>query len=177
MKIHSYNPYNRDVGFNEKRLNSDDMVVSKTDVEGTIKYANTTMLKIVGLKLEDVVGKKHNISRHPDMPRAVFKMMWDTIEKGEDFYGYVKNITSDGSFYWTFAFVTPDFGKDGQIIGYHSERRAPNVKAIVEISSIYQRLREKESLVSLDEAIEWFYETVLDGKSYHSYIHKLENQL
>lgn len=177
MKTHNYNPYNKDVGFNEKHLNSDDMLVSKTDTEGVIKYANTTMLKIAGLKLADVVGKQHNISRHPDMPRAVFKMMWDTIEKGEDFYGYVKNIASEGSFYWTFAFVTPDLAKDGQIIGYHSERRAPNAKAIVEISSIYQRLREKESLVGLDEAVEWFKETVLKGKSYHSYIHNLENQL
>lgn len=177
MKIHNYNPYNRDVGFNEKRLNIDDLVVSKTDLDGKIEYANHTMLKIAGLKLSDVIGKPHNVSRHPDMPRSVFKMMWDTIQSGKDFYGYVKNISSDGSFYWTFAFITPDFDKDGHIIGYHSERRVPNPKAIIEISSMYQKLREKESLVGLDEAIAWFKETILDSKSYHKFIHKLQNQL
>lgn len=177
MKIHNYNPYNREIGFNEKHLNNDDLVVSKTDLDGIIKYANSTMLKIAGVKLTNAIGKKHNISRHPDMPRSVFKMMWETIENGKDFYGYVKNLSNDGSFYWTFAFVTPDFDKDGHIIGYHSERRTPNPKAIIEISSIYQKLREKESLVGIDEAIAWFNETVLDSKPYHSYIHKLQNQL
>jgi hypothetical protein len=110
------------------------------------------------------------------MPRSVFQMMWDTIKSGNDFYGYVKNLSSDGSFYWTFAFITPDFSKTGEIIGYHSERRAPNKKAIIEISSVYQKLREKEMLLGLQEAIEWFNKSVLDGKSYHSYIHKIQNQ-
>jgi PAS domain S-box-containing protein len=177
VKIHNYNPHNKEVGFNEKRLNIDDLVVSKTDLDGKIEYANHTMLKIGGFSLADVLGKPHSILRHPDMPRAVFKMMWETIQSGKDFYGYVKNISSDGSFYWTFAFITPDFDKDGHIIGYHSERRAPNPKAIIEVSSIYQKLREKELSVGLDEAIKWFKESVLHSKSYHKYIHNLQNQL
>jgi hypothetical protein len=177
MKIHNYNPYNKEIGFNEKHLNIDDLIVSKTNLDGVIEYANATMLKVAGVNLVDIIGKEHNVSRHPDMPRSVFKMMWDTIKDGKDFYGYVKNLSSDGSFYWTFAFITPDFGKDGAVIGYHSERRAPNQKAVIEISSVYQRLREKEILLGIQEAIEWFNESVLDGRSYHSYIHKLQNQL
>ncbi|MBU0632227.1 PAS domain-containing protein [bacterium] len=177
MKIHNYNPYNKTIGFSEKFLNADDLIVSKTDILGNIKYANSTMLRISGTDLEELLGKNHNISRHPDMPRAIYKMMWDTIEDGKDFYCYIKNLGRDGSFYWVFAFITPDFDKDGNIIGYNSERRAPNPKAIVEISSIYQKLREKEILLGVDEAVLWFKESVLKSKTYHKYIHRLQNEL
>jgi len=176
MKSSDYNPYNREIGFIEKHLNCDDLIISKTDTEGVIKYANTTMLRITDSKLEDLVGQSHNISRHPDMPRAIFKIMWNTIENGKDFHGFIKNLTKDGSFYWTYAFVTPDFSKNGTINGYHSERRAPNPKAIVEIACIYQQLRAKESLIGIDEAISWFEAEVLQGKSYSAYIHRLQNK-
>jgi len=176
MKTSSYNPYNREIGFIEKHLNCDDLIVSKTDTKGNIKYANDTMLRINDSKIEELIGKNHNISRHPDMPRAVFKMMWDAIEKGKDFHGFIKNLSDDGSFYWTYAFITPDFNKNGIIVGYHSERRAPNPKAIAEIACIYQQLRAKESLVGVDNAIKWFEKEVLNGKVYSTYIHRLQNK-
>ena len=176
MKISNYNPYNREIGFIEKHLNCDDLIISKTDTDGIIKYANTTMLRITDSVQADLIGQKHNISRHPDMPRAVFKMMWDSIENGKDFHGFVKNLAKDGSYYWTYAFITPDFNKSGAIIGYHSERRAPNPKAIVEIACIYQQLRAKESLIGMEKAISWFKAEVLQGKSYNAYIHRLQNK-
>ena len=176
MKISNYNPYDREVGFIEKHLNCDDLIISKTDTDGIIKYANITMLRITDSKLDELVGKSHNISRHPDMPRAIFKIMWQTIEKGDDFHGFIKNLSKDGAFYWTYAFVTPDFNKNGTHDGYHSERRAPNPKAIIEIACLYQQLRAKENLIGIDEAIEWFKAEVLKGKSYSTYIHRLQNK-
>lgn len=176
MKSSNYNPYNREIGFIEKHLNCDDLIISKTDKEGVIKYVNTTMLRISDSKIEDLVGQNHNISRHPDMPRTVFKMMWESLEKGEDFHGFIKNLSKDGSFYWTYAFVTPDFKKNGTLNGYHSERRAPNPKAIVDIACVYQQLRAKENSMGIDETIEWFKAEVLKGKSYSAYIHRLQNK-
>ncbi len=176
MKSSDYNPYNKEIGFLEKHLNCDDLIISKTDKEGVIKYANDTMLRITDSKIEDLVGHPHNISRHPDMPKTVFKMMWQTLEKGKDFHGFVKNLTKDGSFYWTYAFITPDLSKNGNLDGYHSERRAPNPKAIIEIACIYQQLRAKENLIGIDEAIVWFKQEVLKGKSYSTYIHRLQNK-
>ncbi len=110
------------------------------------------------------------------MPRAVFKMMWDTIKKGQDFHGFIKNLAHDGSFYWTYAFVTPDYNKNGALNGYHSERRAPNPKALVDIACVYQQLRAKEGLIGVDEAIKWFETEVLKGKAYATYIHRLQNK-
>jgi len=176
MKISNYNPYNKEIGFIEKHLNCDDLIISKTDIEGVIKYVNITMMRIADSSQKDLIGQKHNIVRHPDMPRAIFKIMWDTIEKGKDFHGFIKNLTKDGSFYWTYAFITPDFNKTGSITGYHSERRAPNPKAIVEIACIYQQLRAKENLIGLDETIEWFKTEILQGKAYGTYIHRLQNK-
>ena len=176
MYTSDYNPYKREIGFIERHLNCDDLIISKTDKEGVIKYVNTTMLRITDSKTEDLIGKNHNISRHPDMPKVVFKMMWDTLEKGKDFHGYVKNLTRDGSFYWTYAFITPDFSKNGTLDGYHSERRAPNPKAIIEIACMYQQLRAKENLIGLDETIDWFQSEVLQGKPYSAYIHRLQNK-
>lgn len=176
MKTSNYNPYNREIGFLEKHLNCDDLIISKTDTDGIIKYANDTMLRITDSKLKDLIGKSHNISRHPDMPRSVFKMMWSTIEKGKDFTGFVKNLTQDGSFYWTYAFITPDFDKKDNVIGYHSERRAPNPKGIIEVTCIYQQLRAKENLIGIDDTIKWFEQNVLNGKSYSTYIHRLQNK-
>lgn len=176
MKNNNYNPYGREIGFIEKHLNCDDLIISKTDTEGVIRYANTTMLRINDSKLADLVGQQHNISRHPDMPKSVFKMLWNTIEKGKDFHGFIKNLTHDGSFYWTYAFITPDFNKNGTVDGYHSERRAPNPKAIVEITCAYQQLRAKETLLGIDEAIQWFELEVLKGKAYSTYIHRLQNK-
>lgn len=176
MKSNSYNPYNRKIGFTQRYLNCDDLIISKTDKEGTIKYVNDTMLRISSCKLPDIIGRNHNIIRHPDMPKSLFKIMWDMLENGEDFYGYIKNITKYGSFYWTFAFVTPDYDEKENMIGYQSERRAPNPKAIVEISCIYQQMRAKENLIGVEETIEWFNDEILKGKSYSTYIHRLQNQ-
>lgn len=176
MKISNYNPYNREIGFIEKHLNCDDLIISKTDVNGIIKYVNITMLRITDSKSENLIGQNHNILRHPDMPKTIFKIMWQAIEKGKDFHGFIKNLAKDGSFYWTYAFVTPDLNKNGTLDGYHSERRAPNPKGIIEITCVYQELRAKENLVGIDEAIKWFDKEVLQGKAYSTYIHRLQNK-
>ncbi len=173
----NYNPHDKKTGYTERKLNTSDLIVSKTDKKGTILYANPTMAEITGMSQRELIGQPHNIVRHPDMPRAIFKLMWSEIEAGRSFYGYVKNLARDGSFYWTFAFVTPDYDTKGNVIGYHSERRAPNPAAVSTIVPIYQRLKEKELALGIDQALKWWEESVLNGKPYPHYIHDLQNTL
>ncbi len=98
-------------------------LVTKTDLKGNITYANTLFCTTSGYKNEEVVGKPHNIVRHPDMPKEVFEQMWDTIKKGNTWRGTVKNKTKSGGFYWTDAVISPTYGTSEQIQGYVSIRR------------------------------------------------------
>jgi PAS domain S-box-containing protein len=87
----------------ERPVPEDKFLVSKTDPRGIITYANEVFIEVSGYTEEELIGKPHNIIRHPDMPRTVFKLLWDTIKSGREFWGYVKNMAKDGSYYWVFA--------------------------------------------------------------------------
>jgi PAS domain S-box-containing protein len=112
-------------------MRDDDFIVSKTDTVGKITYCNPVFMEFSGYKESELLGQQHNIVRHPDMPRAVFSLLWKTIRSGEEFFGYVKNLSKDGSFYWVFATVTPSYhasssANNPEIVGYFSVRRKPN---------------------------------------------------
>ncbi len=109
----------------ELRFDPGDIIVSKTDTKGRITYANSVFCAVSGYTLPELIGAPHSIIRHPDMPRAVFKLLWDTIFDGREIFAYVKNLSKSGAYYWVFAHVTPSYSKDGQIIGFHSNRRVP----------------------------------------------------
>lgn len=128
----------------ERRMGQDDLIVSKTDLAGRITYANQTFLKISGYTEPELLGKPHNLIRHPEMPRAVFKYLWDTIAAGREVFAYVVNRCKNGDHYWVFAHVTPTYGPTGNIVSYHSNRRAPLHSAVRQIQSIYQALLDVE---------------------------------
>ena len=129
----------------ERTLAPDDIVVSKTDTKGRITYANKVFLDIAGYTEEETLGRPHNIVRHPEMPRAVFKLLWDTIGNGQEIFAYVVNRAKNGDHYWVFAHVTPTFDRDGTITSYHSSRRAPRREAIGAVQSVYKELLEEEA--------------------------------
>jgi PAS domain S-box-containing protein len=129
----------------ERRLGEEEIIVSKTDPTGRIAYINHTFTKISDFTEADVIGQQHSIVRHPDMPRSVFKLMWETLESGQEIFAYVVNLTKGGDHYWVFAHVTPSFNAQGDIIGYHSNRRAPDRKGVQSASELYALLREEES--------------------------------
>jgi len=99
------------------------VISSKTDLFGRITYASKALLKISGYSEKEMVGKPHNILRHPDMPKEAFKQMWDTIEDGGIWSGEVKNKKKDGGFYWVRAIISPIYDSDGAKIGYNSIRQ------------------------------------------------------
>lgn len=138
----------------ERIMLDDEIIVSKTDVKGRITYGNTTFLKYAGFPEKDLIGTQHNIIRHPDMPRGVFKLFWDTLQKGEEIFAYVKNISMDGSYYWVLANVTPSMDEHGQVLGYYSVRRKPNPKAISIVNGLYRTMLSAEHSAGSRDAID-----------------------
>lgn len=138
----------------EIKLDADEFIVSKTDTKGRITYANRVFMQIAGYPEDQLLGVQHNIIRHPDMPRGVFKYIWDELKLGHEVFGYVKNLTSDGSYYWVFANITCDYNENGDLVGYYSVRRRPSQKAIDTVVPVYKKMLEIEKSSRTSEACE-----------------------
>ena len=128
----------------ERVMREDDFIVSKTDTTGRIIYGNEIFIEFSGYSEEELLGSQHNIIRHPDMPRAVFKLLWDCLAENKEIFAFVKNMSKDGGFYWVFAQVAPMRGKDKQVSGYTSVRRKPNPKAIPIVADVYRAMLDAE---------------------------------
>jgi PAS domain S-box-containing protein len=128
----------------ERALSDSELIVSKTDLKGVITYANTVFSRIAALPEEDALGAPHSIIRHPDMPRCVFQLLWDTIASGQEIFAYVNNLARDGDNYWVFAHVTPTFDHEGRIVAYHSNRRRPERSAVEKCIPLYAQLKAME---------------------------------
>jgi PAS domain S-box-containing protein len=128
----------------ERVMREADYIVSKTDTKGIITYGNRIFIEFSGYSENELIGKQHNIIRHPDMPRVVFKLLWDTLNKGDEIFAYVKNMSKDGGFYWVFANVTPSYDNNGKIIGHYSVRRKPSQSAVDTCDGLYKLLLEEE---------------------------------
>lgn len=138
------------VNNNEKNLSDNDFIVSKTDTKGKIIYCNEMFTKMAGYPASDIIGANHNLIRHPEMPRITFKIAWDLIQKKKEFFGFIKNLCSDGGFYWVFAYITADLDSNGNIISYTSVRRKAPQSAINIIIPIYKSLFEAEVRGGMD---------------------------
>jgi PAS domain S-box-containing protein len=128
----------------ERFFPDEDIIVSKTDPKGRITYVNETFMNISSYTEEDLLGQPHSIIRHPDMPRCVFKLLWDTIGSGKEIFAYVKNMAKNGDYYWVFAHVTPTVDAAGRITGYHSNRRVPERHQVQLFSDVYAKLLQEE---------------------------------
>lgn len=129
----------------ERTFQTDEIIVSKTDTTGRITYANDIFVGISGYTIDEVLGQPHSMIRHPDMPRAVFKLLWDRIGQGHEVFAYVVNRCKNGDHYWVLAHVTPNLDEAGQTIGYHSCRRVPKRSAVETITGLYASLRTVEA--------------------------------
>lgn len=163
----------------EKKLADDDFIVSKTDVSGRITYANRIFMEIAGYAEHQLLGVQHNIIRHPDMPRGVYRFMWNTLKAGDEFFGFAKNLCADGGFYWVFANITPDYDSQGQLQGYYSVRRNPPRSALETIVPLYNEMLaiEKKSSVkeAPDKSLEYLFDVVAQSgaKSYNNLVLQL----
>ncbi len=130
----------------ERFFEDDEIIVSKTDLKGHVTYANRVFLRLADYTEQEIMGQPHSIIRHPEMPRCIFQLLWDTLESGKEIFAYVINRSKNGDHYWVLAHVTPSYDGSGNISGYHSSRRVPD-RAVLDdtIIPLYKSLLEEEN--------------------------------
>jgi PAS domain S-box-containing protein len=162
-------PINKEIELNPKHY-----IVSKTDPKGIIEYGNDYFVEISGYKENELIGHPHNIIRHPDMPRVIFKLMWERISKGDNILALVKNLAKDGRYYWVVTEFEPKIDKlTNDIISYTAFRKAAPKKAVEAITPVYKKLLEIEAEGGMDASEKYlrgFFED--KGTSYDDYINK-----
>jgi PAS domain S-box-containing protein len=139
MAAAAIKPTGRECPFGEEEL-----IVTKTDLKGHITYANDVFLRLSKYPTKQVMGAPHSLIRHPDMPRCIFKLLWDTIQAKKEIFAYVVNMAMDGDHYWVFAHVTPTLDAQQNVVGFHSNRRKPNPDQVAKIKDLYRTLRAEE---------------------------------
>ncbi len=165
----------------EVTLDENDFIVSKTDPKGKITYCNRIFIDISGFSEAELLQQPHKIVRHPDMPKAVFRLLWQTLQSGHEFLGYVKNRTKSGGFYWVFAHVTPSYDANNNLLGYYSARRRPSREAVNTFADIYRRMVEIEgghssAKEAMDASMEFMNDFIRQSeKSYDELILSYEN--
>lgn len=159
----------------QKTISQNDFLVSKTDTKGFITYFNDIFLKLSGYDAVDLIGANHNLIRHPQMPKLAFKIAWSLIKSKKEFFGFIKNLSADGEFYWVFAYISADLDTNNNIIGYTSFRRKVNDQALETIAPLYKKLIDIEKNDSL-EASSKFLENLLQSKNmqYNEFIINLQ---
>jgi len=159
----------------EIKLRKDKIIVSKTDMKGIIIYANDYFVEVSGYSEVELIGKPHNIVRHPDMPKAVFYLLWENIKRGKNIAAVVKNMNKNGDYYW----VVTDFeiirDSMGNIIEYIAYRHRVPKQVLDEIEPLYAKLLEIEKAHGMRASVEYL-NTLLHEKGYkdyNDYIHDL----
>lgn len=127
----------------ERKLRAGQELVTQTDLKGIITYVNPAFVEVSGFTEVELVGKNHNVVRHPDMPPEAFKDLWETLKLGRPWCKMVKNRCKNGDYYWVKANVTPIY-ESGEMIGYMSVRTTPNEEEVQAAAALYTGLREKK---------------------------------
>lgn len=119
------------------------LIVSRTDVAGIITHVNRAFVEMSGYSKEELVNQPHYILRHPDMPKAAYKDLWDTAQSGKKWHGYVKNLRKDGGYYLVYATIIPNV-RNGEVVGYTSVRRKPSRRKMEEALALYEKMLQEE---------------------------------
>jgi len=156
-------------------LKPNDFIVSKTDLKGRITYCNKIFMELAKYSEEELIGAPHNIIRHPDMPRIVFKLLWDRIQNKEEIFAYVKNLSKDGGYYWVYANVTPSLDANGNLIGYYSVRRKPSEEGIRACEGLYASLIDEERRGGMEASSRYLNDLLKEkGVSYDELVASLQ---
>ena len=159
----------------ERVLSENDFIVSKTDTKGIITYCNRIFIEMAGYSREELIGSNHNLIRHPDMPAVAFKHAWDLISEKKEFFGFVKNLSKDGGYYWVFTYITADLDESGDIVGYTSFRRKPDSEAIKTVIPIYETLLDVEKKSGIDASFETLLSILKDQRvTYDKFVLNLQ---
>ncbi len=152
----------------------EDVLISVTDPKGIITEANDIFVKISGYSKEELVGANHNLIRHPDMPRVMFKVVWDHIKDRENIMAIIKNLRKDGRYYWVITDFVTKVDANRNIISYTAYRRAPKEGILKVIVPMYKALKAIEDFAGM-AAAEHFLTDFLErrGETYDDFVEHL----
>jgi PAS domain S-box-containing protein len=143
----------------EIQLDPKRYIVSETDEKGRITFCNDYFIEICGYSKEELIGSPHNIIRHPDMPKVVFKLLWETIKQGKNINAVVKNRAKDGRYYWIFTeFESRRDVDTNEIIGYTASRKTISKHIIEVIANLYSKLLLIEETQGIEESEKYLIE-------------------
>jgi len=158
----------------EIKCSSQQVIVSRTDTSGNIIYCNSTFLEVNNFTTSEIINQPHNIVRHPDMPKTIFRIIWSIIEQGLPIEALLKNQTNTGDYYWTLVSIKPQTDRDNQIISYISYGKQAPDRAIYAMEPLYKILSEIEDANGIDAALEYLKSHLQqEGLSYAQYMTKL----
>jgi aerotaxis receptor len=126
----------------ETEVPEHELIISRTNLKGEITYANDTFCEISGYTIDELLGKSHNLVRHPDMPSSVFKDLWQTLSEEKQWKGVVKNLRKDKGFYWVEAIISGVY-KDGELVEYKSLRTPVSYEEKLKYQRLYDKIREQ----------------------------------
>jgi PAS domain S-box-containing protein len=154
-----------------KEMKENDFIVSKTDLKGRITYCNKIFMDMADYTEKELLGEPHNIIRHPDMPKAIFKYLWDTVKNKKEVFAYVVNKTKNGDSYWVYANITASIDEKGNVVGYYSVRRKPNQKALDIIIPLYKKMISVEKSSGVEASFKLVTDILKEkGVSYDEFI-------
>jgi PAS domain S-box-containing protein len=160
-----------------KEMKDEDFIVSKTDLKGRIVYSNQIFMDMAEYTEDELLGKPHSIIRHPDMPKAVFRHLWNVIPTKQEVFAFVINKTKNNNDYWVYANVTATVDINGKIVDYYSVRRRPNPKALAVIIPLYKKMLEVEKSSGVDASFKVLTDILAEkGVSYDELVISLQNQ-
>lgn len=132
-------------------------ILSRTDDKGVIQFGNDYFYEISGYNSQEMIGQPHSMIRHPDMPKVIFKLMWDRLKQGKNIFAVVKNLAKDGRYYWvTTKFEIKKNPMDNSITGYMAYRQAAKPQAVSTMSKLYEELLEIEKSSGIEAAEKYF---------------------
>ncbi len=132
--------YNESEFIIETIVPKDELIVSRTDLKGNITYANETFAQISGYEVDELIGKPHNIVRHPDMPKKIFEELWKTLKEEKAWNGFIKNLRKDGGYYWVYAQISA-VKKDEQLVEYKSVRTPISFEDKIKYQKLYDKIK------------------------------------
>ncbi len=160
----------------EIKLDPSQVIMSKTDSRGVIEYANDYFMEICGYEEYELMGQPHSIIRHPDMPKVIFKVLWERLNKGENIHALVKNLAKDGRYYWVLTNFETKYDDEGNIVSHYARRKAAPSNVIYQIEKLYKTLRAIEKKQNPETAERYFTGLLEEkGQTYDEFILDLLN--
>lgn len=159
----------KEIVFSKKKF-----IVSKTDIKGNIIFINDNFAEISGYTQEELMGMPHNVIRHPDMPRGIFFLIWNSLKSGREVSGVIKNLAKSGKYYWVIADFSIERDREGNILSFTSFRRCASYQIIEEIEELYETMLSIERKQGIEGSLRYL-ESFLEEKkmSYDEFLEEL----